>query len=138
MSKASKTALFVSSHFPLAPKLPFARARSLLALSARVVCVVIPSTFNLLSSSTASNMTPVVAYGNGPIEPSGTSIKGSQSSKMHSKVVGFPLQDISPSPSHPAIDLGALSSRERTWDNYRCLVLCGCAQFQPLTSSQNY
>jgi hypothetical protein len=112
-SKASKTALSLVrlSHFPLTSKLLFARARPLLELSARVSSVVIASTLNSRTSSTANNMAPAVA--NGPIEPSGTSIKGTKSSKMHSKVVGLPLQ-VLPPPSHPGIDSGALSGRDRT------------------------
>ena len=131
-----KNCLVRHSHVPLTSKLLFSRARQLLALSARAASVVIPSTFNSRTSSTTNNMAPAVA--NGPIEPSGVSTKGCKSSKLHSKVVGFPLPSPLPSPSHPGIDSGALSGRDRTPDNYRCLVSCICAQFQPLTSSQNY
>jgi hypothetical protein len=112
MSKSIKNCLVRLSHFPLTSKLLFARARPLLALSARAASVVIPSTLDSRTSSTANNMAPVVA--NGPIEPCGASTKGIKSSKMHSKVVGFPLHVLSPSPSHPAIDSGALSGRDRT------------------------
>lgn len=98
---------------PLASKL-FARVRPLFALSARIASVAIPSTFNSRTSSTATNMAPAVV--NGPIEPSGMTSKGSkgQSLKMHSKVVGFPLQVFSPSPCHHDIDSGAPSERDRT------------------------
>jgi hypothetical protein len=103
-----KNCLVRLSHVPLTFKLPFARARPLLTLSARVASVVIPLTLN---TRTPNNMAPVVA--NGLIEPSGASTKGCKSSKMHSKVVGFPLQVFSPSPSHSGIDLGALRRRDR-------------------------
>lgn len=111
-SKPSKTACPSLTYFPLASKLSFARARPLLALSARVASVIIPLQLNSPTPSTANDMAPVVP--NGPIEPSGTSMKGNQSSKMHSKVVGFPLQVLSPSLRHPGIDSGALSVRDRT------------------------
>lgn len=84
-----KNCLVRLSHFPLTSKLLFARARQFLALSARAASVFIPSTLDSRPSSTENNMAPAVA--NGPIEPSGASTKGSKSSKMHSKVVGFPL-----------------------------------------------
>ena len=100
------------SHFPLTSKLLFTRARPLLTLSARVASVVIPLTLNSRTSSPANNMAPAVA--NGPVKPSGASTKGNQSSKMHSKVVSFPLQVFPCSPRHPGIDSGASSGRDRT------------------------
>jgi hypothetical protein len=94
----------LSLSFPLTSTL-FARARPLFALSARVASVVVPSTLNSRTSSTANNMAPAVV--NGPIEPSGMSIKGSQSSKMHSKVASSPLRVFSPSSSYLGINSGA-------------------------------
>ncbi|KAF8477945.1 hypothetical protein DFH94DRAFT_683119 [Russula ochroleuca] len=70
--------------FSLTSKL-FARIRPLLALSARAAPVLISPTLNSRTYTTVDNMAPAVA--NGSIEPSGTSSRGSQSSKMHSKVV---------------------------------------------------
>jgi hypothetical protein len=91
--------------FSLTSKL-FARIRPLLALSARAAPVLISPTLNSRTYTTVDNMAPAVA--NGSIEPSGTSSRGSQSSKMHSKVVR-----LSSSLSYLGIDSGALNGRDR-------------------------
>ena len=65
----------------------FAHIRPLLALSARAGAALISPTLDSHPHITVNNMAPAVA--NGSIEPSGKSSRGSQSSKMHSKVVGF-------------------------------------------------
>ncbi|SRR5713226_249951 len=108
-----------------------ARLRHLLALSARAASAAIPPTLDSRTYFPTSDMAPAVA--NGPIEPSGTSSRGSQSTKMHSKVVGFSL----PIPSLSLLSWHRFGSLEGARPDLRQIIDASfrvCAQFQPLTS----
>ena len=88
MIKLQKLLCRPSLIFSLTSKL-FTRTRPLLAaLSARAVSVLV-STLDSRIHTTLDNMAPAIP--NGPVEPSGTSSRGAQSSKLHSKVVRFSL-----------------------------------------------